>query len=191
MSVRVQKGGFMVETLWHWNLGPNVLLATFWPYIYILYICIYEVERLINDRRDEHFKYTYWPFSQRGNHGPTQGDGPKESPKRIWNPLEGGGGGVLRPTTIGAVACGRRTYKGGGGGLPPPLRPFIGSYCGVFPSYLITLVPYFYVPLFKFLFDPVIACRGSRKLLFFEVLTSLIDLVCLLADPPQGGPNYF
>ena len=28
MSVRVRKGGFMIETLGHWNIHPNVVLKT-------------------------------------------------------------------------------------------------------------------------------------------------------------------
>ena len=34
MSVRIRKGGFMVEPLRHWNLGPNVVFETLWSYIY-------------------------------------------------------------------------------------------------------------------------------------------------------------
>ena len=35
MYVRVRKGGFMVETLRHSNVNPNVLFETLEPYIYI------------------------------------------------------------------------------------------------------------------------------------------------------------
>ena len=34
-TVGVWKGGFMFETLKHLKFGPNVVLETFWSYIYI------------------------------------------------------------------------------------------------------------------------------------------------------------
>ena len=35
MSVRVWKGDFIIETLWHYNLCPKVLFEIMWSHIYI------------------------------------------------------------------------------------------------------------------------------------------------------------
>ena len=47
-SVRVQKGGFMVNTLIRSNFGPNVLLETFYSYIYIYMYILYIIWLLRN-----------------------------------------------------------------------------------------------------------------------------------------------